>query len=127
MKLSDEVLSVPHDPKHGGQSEAGYRMAWARSWLKAARLIKSSERAVWSLTLEGMRTGKVDEGKLTREVKAEYRRIKGRERRPEARVRPIRWHDLRHTTALLLKAAGVHLVDAQRILRHSDPRITQEV
>jgi Phage integrase family len=46
---------------------------------------------------------------------------------PKAQVRPIRWHDLRHTTASLLKAAGVHLVDAQRILRHSDPRITQEV
>ena len=51
----------------------------------------------------------------------------GRKLWPKAQVRPIRWHDLRHTTASLLKAAGVHLVDAQRILRHSDPRITQEV
>jgi Phage integrase family len=51
----------------------------------------------------------------------------GRKLWPKAHVRPIRWHDLRHTTASLLKAAGVHLVDAQRILRHSDPRITQEV
>jgi Phage integrase family len=51
----------------------------------------------------------------------------GRKLWPKAQVRPIRWHDLRHTTASLLKAAGVHLVDAQRILRHSDPRITEEV
>jgi integrase len=51
----------------------------------------------------------------------------GRKLWPKAQVRPIRWHDLRHTTASLLKSAGVHLVDAQRILRHSDPRITQEV
>ena len=51
----------------------------------------------------------------------------GRKLWPKAQVRPIRWHDLRHTTASLLTAAGVHLVDAQQILRHSDPRITQEV
>jgi hypothetical protein len=51
----------------------------------------------------------------------------GRKLWPKAQVRPIRWGDLRHTTASLLKAAGVHLVDAQRILRHSDSRITQAV
>jgi len=32
----------------------------------------------------------------------------GRKLWPKALVRPIRWHDLRHTTASLLKAAGVH-------------------
>ena len=43
---------------------------------------------------------------------------------PRAVVRPMRFHDLRHTTATLLLRAGVaaHLV--QRILRHRDPRTT---
>jgi len=46
---------------------------------------------------------------------------------PKAEVRPIRFHDLRHTTASLLMMAGVNPAAVQRILRHSDPRITTEV
>ena len=46
---------------------------------------------------------------------------------PKARVRPIRFHDLRHTTASLLMAAGANPAAVQRILRHSDPRITTQV
>jgi integrase len=46
---------------------------------------------------------------------------------PKAKVRPIRFHDLRHTTASLLMMAGANAAAVQRILRHSDPRITTEV
>jgi hypothetical protein len=46
---------------------------------------------------------------------------------PKAKVRPIRFHDLRHTTASLLMMAGANPAAVQRILRHTDPRITMEV
>lgn len=46
---------------------------------------------------------------------------------PKAVVRPIRFHDLRHTTASLLMMAGANTAAVQRILRHKDPRITTEV
>ncbi len=46
---------------------------------------------------------------------------------PRALVRKIRFHDLRHTTASLLMMAGANPAAVQRILRHSDPRITTEV
>lgn len=46
---------------------------------------------------------------------------------PKARVRPIRFHDLRHTTASLLTMAGANPAAVQKILRHSDPRITMAV
>jgi integrase len=39
-------------------------------------------------------------------------------------VRPIRFHDLRHTTGSLLTMRGASLHSVQRILRHSDPRTT---
>jgi len=39
-------------------------------------------------------------------------------------VRPIRFHDLRHTTGSLLTMRGANILSVQRILRHSDPRIT---
>lgn len=42
-------------------------------------------------------------------------------------VRPIRFHDLRHTTASLLMMSGANPAAVQRIMRHTDPRITTEV
>jgi len=46
---------------------------------------------------------------------------------PKGIPRPMRFHDLRGTTATLLARAGVPLVVAQRILRHSDPRLTSNI
>jgi integrase len=41
-------------------------------------------------------------------------------------TRPLRFHDIRHTTASLLIMAGADLPAVQRIMRHTDPRITTE-
>ena len=46
---------------------------------------------------------------------------------PKPVVRQIRFHVLRHTTASLLMMNGVNPAAVQRILRHSDPKITTEV
>ncbi len=46
---------------------------------------------------------------------------------PKAIVRKIRFHDLRHTTASLLMMSGANPAAVQRILRHSDPKITTEI
>jgi integrase len=45
----------------------------------------------------------------------------------KALVRPIRFHDLRHTTASLLLMAGANPASVQQILRHSDQRLMTEV
>src|SRR6516162_4083939 len=60
---------------------------------------------------------------------AELRRCPkdGRKLWPKPIVRPIRFHDLRHTTASLLMMAGANPAAVQRIMRHSNPRITTEV
>ena len=51
-----------------------------------------------------------------------------RKARPGRRVvRPIRFHDLRHSTAGLLMMNGANPAAVQRILRHSDPKLTTEV
>ena len=39
----------------------------------------------------------------------------------------IHIHSLRHTYAYLLKSSGVHVTTAQRLLGHSDPRITLDI
>ncbi|HET6414310.1 MAG TPA: restriction endonuclease [Anaeromyxobacter sp.] len=79
MKLSEDVLAVPHDPERGGQSEVAYRIAWARTYLKVGGLITNSERGVWSLTPEGIKTTHVDEKALAREVKLKRRGTRPRE------------------------------------------------
>jgi len=43
-----------------------------------------------------------------------------------AQARPLRFHDIRHTTASLLIMAGADLPAVQRIMRHTDSRITTE-
>jgi hypothetical protein len=43
---------------------------------------------------------------------------------PVAIPRHVRFHDLCHTTAMLVLKEGVPLAVVQRILRHSDPRLT---
>ena len=57
MKLSDEQLSVLHDPQRGDQPEAAYRMAWARTYLKKTGFLTNSERGVWALTPLGREQG----------------------------------------------------------------------
>ena len=51
----------------------------------------------------------------------------GRKLWPKPQVRPLRFHDLRHSTASLLLLAGVPLVIVQRVLRHKDPKLTERV
>ena len=45
---------------------------------------------------------------------------------PVSHPRPLRFHDLRHTAASLFLAAGVDAVVVQRILGHSDLRLTTQ-
>jgi Phage integrase family len=45
---------------------------------------------------------------------------------PSPQARPLRFHDIRHTTASLLIMACADLAAVQRIMRHTDPRITME-
>jgi len=71
MKLSDEQLSVLHDPERGEQTEAAYRMAWARTYLKKAGFLTNSERGVWALTPTG-REREVDPEKVLEQVRGEY-------------------------------------------------------
>ncbi len=44
---------------------------------------------------------------------------------PKGNVRAIRFHDLRHTYASVLLMSGASLVSVQRLLGHSDPKITE--
>ena len=46
----EEVVAQPHDPERSNQTEVGYRLAWARIYLKKYGLLDNSNRGIWSLT-----------------------------------------------------------------------------
>lgn len=80
LGLSDEVAELPHGD--GSYTEIGYRSAWARTYLKKAGLLDNSERGIWALTAEGLKTERVNPKELVRDVRQrdkERRELEGGE------------------------------------------------
>lgn len=66
MTLSDEQLSVVHNPDQSSQTEVEYRLAWTRSYLKTYGMLENSKRGVWALTRKGRQTEKVNPKEVSR-------------------------------------------------------------
>lgn len=49
-KISEEITSILHNPEKSNQTELGYRLAWARTYLKKFGYLENSSRGVWTLT-----------------------------------------------------------------------------
>jgi len=77
LNLSDEQLSVVHDPERSQQTEVEYRLAWTRTYLRKYGLLENSGRGVWALTKSGAETDRVDPAVVKRQVK-EADRASGR-------------------------------------------------
>jgi restriction system protein len=56
--LADEQLAALHG--EGPDTEVNYRLAWARTYLKAAGALENSARGVWAITEEGRRLQESD-------------------------------------------------------------------
>jgi restriction system protein len=74
MGVSDKQLEIIHNPEKGGRTEFGYRLAWARTYLKKYGIIENSERGVWSLTGKGKNIENVDEKEVVLAVRDMFRR-----------------------------------------------------
>lgn len=48
--FSDAVLAQLHDPEKSSLTEIGYRLAWARTYLKKYGVLENSSRGIWALT-----------------------------------------------------------------------------
>ena len=69
---SDEQLGVLH--KEGPQTEVRYRMAWARSYLKAVGALDNSARGIWSITEYGQNLDKPEMAGVVRQVREKWSR-----------------------------------------------------
>ena len=67
--FSDDVLNQLHDPEKSSQSEIGYRLAWARTYLKKYGLLENSSRGIWSLTEKAKTNETVDSTEIVRFVR----------------------------------------------------------
>jgi len=78
MKLSDEVLAVPHGD--GPRTQFQYELAWVRTYLKKVGAVENSERGVWRLTSSGLSMSDADLAKIPQRVRAEnYAQRRARE------------------------------------------------
>lgn len=79
QNIDDELASVPHNPEKSNLTEIGYRMAWARTYLKKYGFLENSTRGVWALTALAREKRKVnpkDVVKTVREADKEASRKK---------------------------------------------------
>ncbi|SFC32570.1 restriction system protein [Polaromonas sp. OV174] len=68
--LSEDVLAQMHDPEKSNMTEVGYRLAWARTYLKKFGLLENSTRGVWSLTAKGTSAETIDPTDIVKFVRA---------------------------------------------------------
>src|SRR2546421_1231854 len=66
LHLSNNEVSEAHNER---MTELEYRLAWARSYLKAYKLLDNSERGIWVLTAKGKETDAVEPRQVTRFVR----------------------------------------------------------
>jgi site-specific recombinase XerD len=71
----------------------------------------------------GPRGGRITSKNLSRALK--WKAVRGSIKIFPADERPLHWHDLRHTAAVMLFRSGVSAPDVQAILGHSSLAVTQ--
>lgn len=59
-RFPDESLLQLHDAEKSNQTEIGYRLAWARTYLKKYGLLDNSARGIWSLNAKSKDLTKCD-------------------------------------------------------------------
>jgi len=121
--LSEEVLGQLHDPDKSSQTEVGYRLAWARTYLKKYGLLENSSRGVWSLTEKAKSIEVVDSAEVVRFVRALDKQEAPKKRPADDTARELSeeegWTDkLSAVLTQKLDPAGFERL-VQRILRES--------
>ncbi len=86
--LSEYQLEIPHNPEKGGQTEVGYRLAWARTYLKKYGTIENSARGVWTLTAEGRKIDHLDTEQVKLTIRNQFRKPGKSEKNANVKISP---------------------------------------
>jgi restriction system protein len=121
-KLPDGVVSQLHDPERSNQTEVGYRLAWARTYLRKYGMLENSARGIWSLTPRARPAKDIDPQDVVRTVRALNKKDASDDQteplQPDLSTEP-EWRQKLHAilTQKLSPAGFERLV--QRVLRES--------
>jgi len=123
LNLTDKEISEIH---RGTQTKLSYRLAWARTYLKAFGLLENSSRGVWSLTSKGNTTTSVDPREVRRFVQALNKESTSSKRKSkisepevsEPELQKIPWKDELLETIKSIPADAFERL-CQRLLRES--------
>lgn len=74
-QFPDDLLSQLHDQEKSNQTEIGYRLAWARSYLKKYGLLDNSARGIWSLNAKSKDLSKCDPQAVVRFVRTAQQKV----------------------------------------------------
>ncbi|MFH6952932.1 restriction endonuclease [Pseudoalteromonas sp. XMcav1-K] len=69
-KFDENTLAVLHNPEKSSQTEVGYRLAWAITYLKKAGYLENSSRGVWALTDKTKRSPNIDSREIVNFVRS---------------------------------------------------------
>lgn len=121
--LSEQVLNQLHDAEKSSLTEVGYRLAWARTYLKKYGLLENSSRGIWSLTEKAKTIDMVDPAEVVRVVRALDKQDVPKKRSVDVAAREISeeedWKEkLSFVLTQRLDPAGFERL-VQRILRES--------
>ena len=87
--LPEAVLTQLHDPEKSSQTVVGYRLAWARTYLRKYGLLENSSRGVWSLTEKAKAFDVVDPKEVLRYVRAPDKQDSPKKREAEETGREL--------------------------------------
>jgi restriction system protein len=76
LSLSEEDVDEIHKRS---ATKFGYRLAWARNYLKNYGLLENSSRGIWALTATGSKVTSVDKEEVKRKVRGQYREQKSKQ------------------------------------------------
>lgn len=75
-KINEEILSVLHDKEKSNLTEVGYRLAWARTYLKKFGFLENSTRGIWALTKKARENDKVIPQEVVKHVREQDKKDK---------------------------------------------------
>lgn len=73
-KFDEKMLAILHNPEKSNQTEIGYRLAWARTYLKKAGYLDNSSRGVWALTDKTKQAPEIDSREIVNFVRSMERK-----------------------------------------------------
>lgn len=93
QNIDEELASIPHNPEKSNLTEIGYRMAWARTYLKKYGFLENSTRGVWALTPLARENQKVNTKEVLKTVREADREASRKKLRKTSREDSIELTD----------------------------------